>query len=144
MKTIAQQLNIKEFPFEIKDKNNNKLYFENSYGYWIKREFDKNNNEVYYENSDGFWVKREFDENNNQLYVENSNGFWCKCEYDKNNNEIYYEDSDDYWVKREYDENNILYAEDSYVKIIDNRSKKCTDKVVTIDGVDYELKEIKK
>ena len=32
MKTIAQQLNIKEFPFEIKDKNGKEIYYENSYG----------------------------------------------------------------------------------------------------------------
>jgi hypothetical protein len=30
MKTIAQQLNIKEFPFIIKDTNGNEIYFENS------------------------------------------------------------------------------------------------------------------
>ena len=30
MKTIAQQLNIKEFPFRIKDKNGNQIYFEDS------------------------------------------------------------------------------------------------------------------
>ena len=92
MKTIAQQLNIKEFPFEIKDKNNNKLYFENSYGYWIKREFDKNNNEVYYENSIGSWVKREYDENNNKLYYENSDGYWIRREFE-GNKEVYYKNS---------------------------------------------------
>jgi hypothetical protein len=30
MKTIAQQLNITDFPFEINDKNGNEIYFENS------------------------------------------------------------------------------------------------------------------
>ena len=102
MKTIAQQLNVKEFSFEIKDKNGNKLYHENSDGFWVKREFDKNNNEVYYEYSSGYWEKREYDKNNNEVYFENSKG-----------------------------------------TIIDKRSKKCTNKVVTIDGVDYELKEVK-
>jgi hypothetical protein len=53
MKTIAQELNITDFPFEIKDKNNNEIYFENSHGYWVKREFDKNNNIIYWEDSDG-------------------------------------------------------------------------------------------
>ncbi len=28
MKTIAQQLNIKEFPFIVRDKNGDKIYFE--------------------------------------------------------------------------------------------------------------------
>jgi hypothetical protein len=53
MKTIAQELKITDFPFEIKDKNNNEIYFENSHGYWVKREFDKNNNIIYWEDSDG-------------------------------------------------------------------------------------------
>ena len=33
MKTIAQQLNVTEFPFTIKDKNGNVIYCENSDGY---------------------------------------------------------------------------------------------------------------
>jgi hypothetical protein len=37
MKTIAQQLNITDFPFEINDKNGNEIYFENSTGYWYKK-----------------------------------------------------------------------------------------------------------
>ena len=53
MKTIAQQLNIKEFPFDIKDKNGNEIYYENSLKYWVKREYDSSGNEIYYENSEG-------------------------------------------------------------------------------------------
>ena len=53
MKTIAQQLNIKEFPFIINDKNGNQIYYENSNGYWVKREYDSSGNEIYYENSEG-------------------------------------------------------------------------------------------
>lgn len=53
MKTIAEQLNVKEFPFRIKDKNNNQIYYEDSKGYWWKREFDSNNNQIYFENSNG-------------------------------------------------------------------------------------------
>ena len=30
--TIAKQLKIKEFPFEIKDSKGNRIYYENSYG----------------------------------------------------------------------------------------------------------------
>ena len=74
MKTIAQQLNVKEFPFEIRDKNNNEIYYEYSNGYWCKREYDSNNNIIYYEDSSGYWVKREFDKNNNIIYYEDSNG----------------------------------------------------------------------
>jgi len=103
MKTIAQQLNIKEFPFIIKDKNNNEIYYKSSIGLWYKCQFDKNKNKTYAESSNGYWSKWEYDENNNQVYYETSNG-----------------------------------------KIIDRRTKKCTNKVVTIDGVNYELKEIKR
>ena len=53
MKTIAQQLNINEFPFEIKDKNGKLLYTEDSYGYWSKCERDEDGNVRYYENSNG-------------------------------------------------------------------------------------------
>ena len=74
MKTIAQQLNVKDFPFKIKDKNKNLIYLENSDGDWSKREFDKNNNEIYWENSGGFWSKREWDSNCNIIYREDSYG----------------------------------------------------------------------
>ena len=74
MKTIAQQLNIKEFPFKIKDKNGNSIYYENSNGVWYKAEYDSNGNQIYYESSTGFWVKREYDSKGNEIYYENSNG----------------------------------------------------------------------
>ena len=51
--TIAQQLKIKEFPFVIRDSNDNEIYFEHSNGYWAKREYDSNDNEIYYENNNG-------------------------------------------------------------------------------------------
>jgi len=103
MKTIAQQLNIIEFPFKIKDKNLNRIYFEDSNGYWHKSEYDENNNEIYYEDSNGSWHKSKFNKNNNEIYYETSYGYWRKSEYDENNNEIYYESS--------------------YGKIVDNRPK---------------------
>ena len=74
MKTIAQKLNIKEFPFEIKDKNGNKIYCENSDGFWIKWEYDSNGNCIYYETSFKYWYKREYDSNGNVIYHENSYG----------------------------------------------------------------------
>ena len=95
-KTIAQQLNIKDFPFEIKDKNGNRIYFENSTGYWVKYEYDQNGKHIYFEDSNGSWCKYEYDQNGNQIYFEDSNGSWCKYEYDQNGNQIYFEDSDGY------------------------------------------------
>jgi hypothetical protein len=92
--TIAKQLKIKEFPFEIKDSNGNRIYWEDSDGYWIKREYDSNGNMIYREESNGYWSKREYDSNGNRIYFENSKGYWVKREYDSNGNRIYWEDSD--------------------------------------------------
>ena len=74
MKTIAQQLNVKYFPFEIRDKNGNQIYYEDSNGYWVKKEYDSNGNEIYFEYSDGFWGKSEYDSNRNEIYYEDSDG----------------------------------------------------------------------
>ena len=56
--------------------------------------YDTDGNLIYYENSDGYWVKREYNAQGNQIYYENSNGYWSKSEYDANGNVIYYENSD--------------------------------------------------
>ena len=72
--TIAKQLKIKEFPFEIKDSKGNCIYFEDSDGYWVKREYDSNGNRIYSENFNGFWIKREYDSNGNVIYWEDSDG----------------------------------------------------------------------
>ena len=77
MKTIGQQIN---WDFKtngdlvIKDKNGSYIYFEDSDGYWVKREYDSKGKEIYYENSNGFWTKREYDSKGNQIYFEGSNG----------------------------------------------------------------------
>jgi len=89
--TIAQQLNIKEFPFIIKDDDGQEIYFEWSDGFWHKWEWD-GGKEIYRENSDGFWVKREWD-GPEEIYREYSNGFWVKREW-ADGNRIYYENSD--------------------------------------------------
>jgi hypothetical protein len=72
--TIAKQLKIKEFPFEIKDSNGNWIYYENSDGFWVKRKFDSKGKLIYSENSNGYWVKSEYDSEGNEIYWENSNG----------------------------------------------------------------------
>ena len=51
--TIAQQLQIKDFPFIINDTNGKEIYREDSDGYWSKSEYDADGKEIYYEDSDG-------------------------------------------------------------------------------------------
>ena len=94
MKTIAQKLKIKDFPFVIKDKDGNEIYFEYSNGSWWKCECDANGNEIYCEYSNGYWQKYERDANGKVIYYEDSDGSWQKWEFDANGNKIYYEDSD--------------------------------------------------
>jgi hypothetical protein len=72
--TIAQQLNVTDFPFEIKDKQGNVLYSENSDGWWVKYEYDSVGRELYLENSDAYWRKSEYDSEGNRIYFENSRG----------------------------------------------------------------------
>jgi len=55
--------------------------------------YDTNGNEIYYEDSSGFWYKRDYDSNGKETYYENSNGYWSKYEYDSNGKEIYFENS---------------------------------------------------
>ena len=97
-KTIAQQLNITKFPFNIKDEKGNEIYYEDSNGFWTKNQFDEKGNEVYYEDSEGCWVKSQFDEKGNEIYYEDSTGFWAKYQYDEKGNRVYYETSTGYTV----------------------------------------------
>jgi len=95
-KTIAQQLKIKSFPFEIKDDNGKLIYHEDSNGFWIRCERDDRCNTTYFEDSDGFWCRHEYDDNGNITYQEDSYGFWYRYEYDDEGNRTYSEYSSGY------------------------------------------------
>jgi len=98
------------------------------------RLYDSNGNRIYFEDSDGWWVKWEYDANGNKIYSKNSNGFWEKYKYDANGNRIYHENSYGYWAKREYDSNgNQIYYEDSYGSILYNRPTPET--ILTMDEI---------
>jgi hypothetical protein len=71
--TIAQQLQVTEFPFSIRDKHGMEIYYEDSDGHYVKRQYDSNGNETYYESLSG-WAKREYNSLGNQIYFENSAG----------------------------------------------------------------------
>jgi hypothetical protein len=122
VKTKAQQLKIKDFPFLIKDKSGNEIYCEYSDGYWIKREYDEKGNCICSERSDGFWTKQEYDKNSNEIFYECSDGYWSKKAYDKSGNIVCWEHSFGYWSKHEYDKNgNEVYRENFKGALFDKR-----------------------
>jgi len=41
------------FPIEIRNEDGDGTYYEDSEGFWHKREYDDNGNRTYYEDSDG-------------------------------------------------------------------------------------------
>ena len=74
MKTIAQELGITKFPFDIRNDRGNVIYLEYDDGYWARWEHNSEGRVIYYENSNKFWAKREYNEKGNEIYFENSSG----------------------------------------------------------------------
>ena len=62
------------FPIEITNEKGNSTYYENSYGYWWRREYDKDGNETYSETSCGDWRRREYDKDGNETYYKDRYG----------------------------------------------------------------------
>ena len=77
MKTVAQQI---KWDFktngvlDIRDKNSNLIYHEDSNRDWSKFEMDSQGKLIYWENSRGYWEKQEWDSQGNRIYYENSFG----------------------------------------------------------------------
>jgi hypothetical protein len=46
---------------DVYDTNDNNIYFENSNGFWVKREYDTNGNLIYYENSRGEIIDKRYE-----------------------------------------------------------------------------------
>jgi hypothetical protein len=125
-KTIAQELGITKFPFEIKDKMGNLIYLEQENGFWERWEVDLEGRELYYEDSDSFWRKTKRDDNGNRIYYECSDGFWQTWEMDE--------------------AGEVIYSANSIGKIIDNRPQlqpaptitlqHCLDRGFTVEKVD--------
>lgn len=68
MKTIAQQLGVTEFPFEIKDFDGNVIYHEERDGSYYKKIYDLNGNVVYHEDSGNIIVGSRIVEYNQQKH----------------------------------------------------------------------------
>ncbi len=47
---------------EVYNDKGYRIYFENSGGYWAKREYDKRGNQIYFEDSDGYIVDKRVKE----------------------------------------------------------------------------------
>ena len=54
------------------DDKGTRIYFEDSSGWWSKRQYDAKGNMIYFENSDGQWRKYEYDDKGNVIYYETS------------------------------------------------------------------------
>jgi hypothetical protein len=135
--TIAQQLNIKDFPFQIFHTkffyNGNPIcpiYYENSNNEWCRNEYDEMGNQTYHINSKGYWEKSEYDGPSRCTRKENSNGYINKHTYNEANLCTYFESistlykPSKFWDKYEYSEDNrfLLYRETSDGDIDDFRS----------------------
>ena len=73
--TIAQQSKITEFPFKIYNSQGKEIYFEDSNGYWYKREYNSQGQQIYYEDSKGYWSKFEYNSQGQKIYFESSKGY---------------------------------------------------------------------
>ena len=94
MKTKAQKLNIKDFPFEIHDKDGNEIYYELSDGYWVERTFNSKGKILTYKDSTGYSFECTYDSNGKILTFKNSDGYWSERTFDDNGNRLTYKDSE--------------------------------------------------
>ena len=62
-------LSEKEYPLVLSKVFNQPVTIKRRYVY------DTNGNTIYWENSSGFWEKREYDTNGNLIYREDSDGY---------------------------------------------------------------------
>jgi len=139
-KTIAQQLNITDFPFEIRDKEDRLLYIENADGFCAKWEYDSNGNQIYFEHSKGYSSRWEYDSDGKERYFEDSKGIVR----DKRSKET----SRDYNSGWKYDSDGRVILPESVItdgstiqigdgKIIVERPKE----TITLNGIKYQRVE---
>ena len=55
--------------------------------------FNAAGKQVYYENSKGYWARREYNEADQEVYVQTCTGYWHKCEYNDEGKQFYFENS---------------------------------------------------
>jgi hypothetical protein len=70
--TIAKSLDIKDFPFEIKDKSGNMIYTEQKSGFWEFRKYDSEGRNIYYESCTGNTYSIEYDQKDIVFFSRNN------------------------------------------------------------------------
>ena len=147
--TIAQQLNVTEFPFEIKTNAGLPVYTENQDGEWYRFEYNANGEIVRYETSTGYWYTWEYNDRGMRIRYDCSDGYWSKCGYDADGNEIWYVNSNGEWNSCEYDAaGSIIYRETHEGVKFDERNRKAVeltmDEIAEKLGIDVKDLKIKK
>ena len=104
------------FPIVIKDANGYQTYYEDSDGYWRRRERDAKCRSTYHKNSDDYWQMWERDANGDVTYYEDSAKNWHLVERDADGIETYYESST------------------GFKRGTPKSAKTCEGKVVEVDG----------
>jgi YD repeat-containing protein len=111
------------------------VVIENGREYW--RKYDANGNCIHYKDSDDYEYWYEYDSNGNHIHFKDSNGYKKWYEYDSNGNMIHSKslDGEEHW----YDSNGNEITKEEFARIHGS----CDGKIVTIEGKNYQLKEIK-
>ena len=78
MPSIAQQLKINKFPFEIKNSEDQLVYIEQEDGYWERYEYDDFENRIYMENSNDYWEILKIDFTRKESFFHTSDGYRAK------------------------------------------------------------------
>jgi hypothetical protein len=81
--TIAQKLEITQFPYEIKDSKGRQIYYETSDGYWEIQKYDSTGNRITLKNSSGYRVDSVYNENGKCLYNKTATGYSERWEYNE-------------------------------------------------------------
>jgi len=72
-KTIAQQLGVTQFPFEIRN-GGNLIYKEWEDGFWTRMEYNSQGKLIFFEDSTDFWSKFKYNSEGREIFYENSKG----------------------------------------------------------------------
>jgi hypothetical protein len=104
--TKAQELGITEFPYHEYDELGRITYWEYTNGFWSKRNYI--DNKIFQNDSHGYWDKFEYDKLGNVIFFEDSSGYWEKAEYDIYNNILCVEYSNGKGFFNIYENNKII------------------------------------